>query len=151
MTDMQAMNAAGAAAVGIPHMEERAALGELHTERERIEGQRDAATSEGRAKRSKLYYEHAADRQADLAAADAEVNAAEAPFTEPLDAIEEKIEAVGIEPLYDEDLKVERCAKSGVVILEDDEFLEDPETYEKVLRCLVLPPRKDEFDEGEGE
>ncbi len=35
-----------------------------------------------------------------------------------------------------------RCALSDAPIFADDEWLEDVNTGEAVLRCFVLPPRK---------
>jgi hypothetical protein len=51
----------------------------------------------------------------------------------------------------DDDLQVpERCAKTGVVLLESDEIIEDVETGEVWLRsALGLPPRPEQAD-GEG-
>ena len=47
--------------------------------------------------------------------------------------------------------KVVRCAISNVPILEDDEVIIDEETGEKILRCLLLPPRPAEpaYEEDE--
>lgn len=50
---------------------------------------------------------------------------------------------------YGEDPKIVRCALSGVPLFEDDEIMEDPETGEAILRCLVLPPRPAEDEECE--
>ena len=51
----------------------------------------------------------------------------------------------------DEYGKVVRCALSGVPLLEDDEVIVDEETGEKILRCLLLPPRPAEpaYEEDE--
>lgn len=55
------------------------------------------------------------------------------------------------EILGDEDGGAVRCALSGIPVWEDDEFLEDSETGEIILRCFTdLPPRvSEEADEVE--
>lgn len=47
------------------------------------------------------------------------------------------------------DDKLQRCALSGVALLSDDETLDDEETGEKILRCLLLPARPVENEETE--
>lgn len=50
---------------------------------------------------------------------------------------------------------IDRCAVSGLALLDDDELLVDEDTGEMVLRCLLLPPRpvsqEDEEDDDEEE
>lgn len=54
-----------------------------------------------------------------------------------------------IEEDYDAEDGIARCAASGLPLLDSDELLEDEDTGQKVLRCLVLPPRAAELDEFE--
>ena len=51
---------------------------------------------------------------------------------------------------WEEDDTPVRCALSGVVLLQGDEVIEDQETGEKMLRCLVLPPRSVEEEDDDG-
>ena len=58
---------------------------------------------------------------------------------------------LGAAYLSDEDGEPIHCALSGVILLDSDEIIEDSETGEKVLRCLVLPPREGEVEETDDE
>lgn len=63
-----------------------------------------------------------------------------------LKAADEAYSALGFPSFFvDENQDAIRCALSGVPMHEDDEYLEDPETDEMVLRCFTgLPPRETE-------
>ena len=76
-----------------------------------------------------------------------------APLIEARVASRERLIAhpVTIRTVYEDDREVpERCAKSGIVLLDSDEVVEDTETGEVWLRsALGLPPRPEFPDEIE--
>jgi len=74
-----------------------------------------------------------------------------APLRAAMEASNERLHALEVRTVYEDDREVpERCAKSGVVLLDSDEVVEDAETGEVWLRsALGLPPRPEFPDEIE--
>lgn len=64
-------------------------------------------------------------------------------------AVIDELIASGIpyDRIYPKHPTLNRCAASGLPLLESDETLFDDETNELVLRCLMLPPRPEDPDD----
>lgn len=131
---------------------------EVKARDEAMEAEKEAVAAPHDAERTELLRKNFAERkemeQRHLAA----LRAIDERTSDVIDAIEARYDAMpeidepegAGEVLTDRWFRPERCAKTGVVLLEDDEIVEDEETGEKFLRAaLGLPPRETEEDEAE--
>lgn len=95
------------------------------------------------------------EKRLEYAAWDDERRAAVEAYKTALKAIDEKHEAQGLDlndPTWSSFAEFKRCAKSGLVLFDEDEVIIEHETGEVFLRAaLGLPPRPVDDDEDEYE
>lgn len=131
----------------VDRITERKRIAELHARREQIDDERHEACAEVRRQKSAAaeplwipFREQVKAVEAPFVAEEARLSAS---YDAEIEAIDAELEALPSLKYDDEYLSSFECEITGLVILEDDEFVRDEETGECFLRAVLPLPGKD--------
>lgn len=135
----------------IPHLEERRKCLELCKQIEAIEAERDPVVGKledaYEAEKSRLQDE----AYQKLKPLEDAIEAAKKPFDERINAVQENINALGVDFEWGENYPMpDLCAVTGLPFLDDELKFESMENYDQIIGALVVTPKPEPVVSDDG-